>query len=100
MNAVRIRRHLHGPILELPELAGMVGKNVEIIVIEEPDADTRPPYDFWNGPSAAELTAQQGVVPVTSLEQLQSKSDMSDAFIGFEETLREWRNEPWHGDEE
>jgi hypothetical protein len=46
----------------------MVGKNVEIIVIEEPDADAPPTYDFWNGPHAEELAAQQGTGPVTSLD--------------------------------
>ena len=83
MNAVRIRRRLNAAIPEFPELAGMVGKNVEIIVIEEPELDTRPAYNFWNGLSAEELAAQQGVGPVTSLEQLQSESDMSDAFSGM-----------------
>ena len=100
MNAVRIRRRLNAPIPELPELAGMVGKNVEIIVIEEPEADAPPAYDFWKGPSAEELAAQQDVGPVTSLEQLQAESDMSDAFIGFEQAVREWRHEPWRKEEE
>jgi uncharacterized protein (DUF433 family) len=36
MNAVRIRKRIDGPIPQLPELAPMIGKVVEIIVIEEP----------------------------------------------------------------
>lgn len=100
MNAVRIRRRLKGPIPEFPELEGMIGKSVEIIVIEEPEVNSPPAYDFWNGPSAGELAAQQGVGPVTSLQQLQGGSDVSDAFNGFEETLREWRGESWREGEE
>jgi hypothetical protein len=78
----------------------MVGKNVEMIVIEETEADAPPVYDFWNGPSAEELAAEQGVGPVVSLEQLQGESDMSEAFAGFEEAVREWRGEPWRKGEQ
>ena len=100
MNAVRIRRRLNAAIPEFPELACMVGKNIEIIVIEEPDADISTAYDFWNGPTADQLAAQQRVDPVTSLAQLQSKEDMSEAFDGFDTTVREWRREPWRNEEQ
>lgn len=35
MNAIRIRRQLTSHVIDLPELQPMVGKAVEIIVIEE-----------------------------------------------------------------
>ena len=37
MNAVRVRKHLHSHVLDLPELGPMVGRMVEIIVLEEPE---------------------------------------------------------------
>lgn len=94
MNLVTVRRRLNAPIPEFPEFTPLVGKNVEIIVREDTNSPELP-YDFWNGSSAEELTLQQGIPPVTSLDQLRSSEDMSDAFDGFEETLAEWRAEPW-----
>ena len=35
MNAVRFRKRLDAPVPEFPELTPMVGKEVEIIVLEE-----------------------------------------------------------------
>ena len=35
MNAIRIKRHLDSDTLHLPEVRGMVGKEVEIIILEE-----------------------------------------------------------------
>lgn len=40
MNAIRIRQHLTSQVVDLPELAPMIGKDVEIIVIEEPPTTT------------------------------------------------------------
>jgi hypothetical protein len=59
MNAVRIRRRLDAPIAELPELAPLVGKEVEIIALEaeDPAADaaTGRPFEpvagAWDGPT-------------------------------------------------
>ena len=38
MNAVRIRKHVDSDTLHLPELRPMIGKDVEIIVIEQDGA--------------------------------------------------------------
>jgi len=38
MNAVRIRKRVDSDTLHLPELRAMIGKDVEIIVLEEPAA--------------------------------------------------------------
>jgi hypothetical protein len=36
MNAIKIERHIDSETLHLPELRAMLGKNLEIIVIEKP----------------------------------------------------------------
>lgn len=38
MNAIRIRRQLTSHVIDLPELRPMIGKAVEIIVLEEAEA--------------------------------------------------------------
>ena len=38
MNAVRVRKHVDSDTLHLPELRPMIGKDVEIIVIEDSEA--------------------------------------------------------------
>ena len=35
MNAIRIRRQVDSDLLHVPELKGMLGKTVEIIILEE-----------------------------------------------------------------
>ena len=88
MNALRIRKHLKGPIAELPELTPMVGKDVEIIVIEE------------NPSGSPEPSPVAGVgKPFESLEQVRSKLPGDPFGPDFERTIREWRNEPWSSHE-
>jgi hypothetical protein len=101
---IHIRRRIDSETLHIPELKGLVGQDVEIIVRAaaapaghrmRPDV---PPYDFWHGPSAAEQAAAQGVKPVQSIEELHSP-ELADAFEGFDEALEEWRKEPWSSGE-
>ena len=47
MNAVRIRRKLESDTPHLPELKPLVGKNVEIIVLEEPAPAVIPGTGDW-----------------------------------------------------
>jgi hypothetical protein len=49
MNAIRIRRQLDSHVIDLPELVPMVGKAVEIIVLEEAEA---PKIIASKGPKA------------------------------------------------
>ena len=35
MNAIRIHRQLDSQVIDLPEIASLIGKHVEIIVLEE-----------------------------------------------------------------
>jgi virulence-associated protein VagC len=48
MNAIRIRRKLESETLHLPELKPLMGKNVEIIVQEEPIAAITPGTGDWD----------------------------------------------------
>jgi hypothetical protein len=41
MNAILIRRQLTSHVVDLPELEPMVGKAVEIIVLEEPELSSK-----------------------------------------------------------
>lgn len=48
MNAVRIRRTLESDTLHLPELKTLIGKTVEIIVLEEPVPAITPGTGDWD----------------------------------------------------
>lgn len=75
MNAVRIRRHLDSPIPQLPELAPLIGKDVEIIALEDvPAGRTRRPVRFDD---------LKGGWPEDQLDDR------------FEEAVYQWRREPW-----
>jgi hypothetical protein len=80
MNAVRIRKFLGVPIPQLPELAPMIGKNVEIIVLEDSagGGTTRAPARF------------------DDLKGGWPDDQLSD---GFEEALDRWRREPWRAED-
>jgi len=56
MNAVRIRRRLDSETLHLPELKPLVGKNVEIIVLEESTPTFLPGSGDWD--SAMQAVAE------------------------------------------
>ncbi len=57
MNAIHIHRHLDSDTLYLPELKPLVGRNVEIIVVEEELRSTiRPGTGDWE---AAEKAARE-----------------------------------------
>ncbi len=48
MNAIRIRRKLESDTPHLPELKSLVGKTVEIIVLEEPTPTITPGTGDWD----------------------------------------------------
>jgi hypothetical protein len=57
MNAIRIRKTIESETLHLPELKPLVGRTVEIIVLEEEKRSTiRPGTGDWE---AAEKAAQE-----------------------------------------
>jgi hypothetical protein len=53
MNAVRIRRQLDSDTLHLPELKPLIGKNVEIIVLEEQVPEILPGTGDWEAAARA-----------------------------------------------
>jgi hypothetical protein len=77
MNAVRIRKRLDLPIPQLPELAPMIGKDVEIIVLE--DLSGRP---------------ERSPVRFDDLKGGWPEDQLND---GFEEAVNRWRRQSWRG---
>lgn len=71
--AIRIRKRIDSETLHLPELKGLVGRDVEIIVVAEPPAGAG----------------------VRSIEELRSKLPGDPFGSDFDETLRQWRAQPW-----
>jgi hypothetical protein len=81
MNAVRIRKRLDGPIPQLPELTPLVGRTVEIIVLDESEA-SRPEEPSNVNPSA-HFDDLLGGWPEDQRED------------GFDEAVRDLRRRPW-----
>lgn len=76
MSVVRIRKRLDLPIPQLPELAPLIGKDVEIIAREQP-------VDAPAAHKPARFTDLKGGWPEDQLND------------GFEEEVDRWRREPW-----
>jgi hypothetical protein len=82
MNAIRIHTQLSSTTLDLPELAPMVGKQVELIVIDE-------------GESARRLLKSEGMFPearsldVEALDNALSESAI-EREVGFARLLDEF----------
>jgi hypothetical protein len=99
MNAIRVRKKIDSDTLHIPELRSMIGRDVEIIVLEDQPAATPSPLDridpqgFWQGKSLDELAAEQGVRPLDTLKSPASPQFSAEDFEGFEEALEEWRRE-------
>jgi hypothetical protein len=81
MSVLRIRKRLDEPIPQLPELTPLVGRTVEIIVLEGSDsgssehiADTETPARF---------------------DDLLGGWPEDERADGFEEAVRELRRRPW-----
>lgn len=94
LNALRIRKRLDAPIPQLPELAPMIGKTVDIIVLEEGAGTHVPTEPTAQGQAAAAPDGRRSK-PVQSLDQLRGR-EPGDAFgEEFEKTITEWRQAPW-----
>ena len=79
MNAIRIRKRLDSDTLHLPELKGMVGKVVEIIILEEPSpsaAATKDPGCFAALPprETFDSKALEALRPNLTAEQFEALS--------------------------
>ena len=73
MTAIRIKKQLDSETLHLPELKPLLGKQVEIIVLEESSTESSPPqFDF---------------------DKQFGSGWPDDVNDGFEEAVRKWRRE-------
>ena len=91
MNAVRIRTRLDGPIPGLPELASLIGKNVEIIVIVEAEGETplvspQPPVQTrvqkTPGVCGGDACVGDTRIPVWTLVQLRRLGRTGEQLLG------------------
>jgi hypothetical protein len=68
MNAIRIKKHLDSETLHLPEIKGMVGKEVEIIILEEQPVAQRGDL------SLLEQAAKDNLIDPEALKELRDAS--------------------------
>jgi hypothetical protein len=92
LKAIRIRKDLDAPIPQLPELAPMMCKSVEMIVFET-DGVPVGANEPGKGDAAAALSPApgSGARPVQSLDELRSREPGDPFGEEFERTLAEWR---------
>jgi hypothetical protein len=100
MNAIRIRRTIDSETLHIPGLRGMIGREVEIIVLEDAagaveasPVDHVDPRAFWEGKTVDELAKEQGVGPLTTLASPVASEFTAEDWEGFDEALEQWRSE-------
>jgi len=58
MKAIHIHKHLDSETVTLPELKPLIGKDVEIIVIEERLGEKRPPLRVTPYPAGAGVNGE------------------------------------------
>ena len=94
MNALRFRKHLGAPISELPELASMVGKDIEIIVLDD-SARTFTEEQPTSPLSAIEkVDAELGPIPLFDYNAQRGGWPEDERNDGFEEAVAELRRQP------
>src|SRR3712207_4497470 len=97
MYAIRIHRKIDSETLHIPDLRPLIGREVEIIILDDQPAPTTPsPLDgvdsgaFWRNKSVEELIQEQGVKPYKFSDPAPFTAE---DFEGFDEALEEWRKE-------
>jgi hypothetical protein len=79
-------------------LRSMIGRNVEIIVLEDQPTTASSalvdvdPQAFWKNKTLDDLAAEQGVGPY-SFDDPRRVVFTQEDFEGFDEQLEKWRNE-------
>ena len=88
MNAVRIRKKLVSAIPQLPELTPLVGRVVEIIVLDDSEAERAP------GNSSSSESVDDAPPPAR-FEDLLGGWPEDQLDDGFEQSVAELRRGPW-----
>ncbi len=63
MRAIRIHRRVDSETLRLPELRELIGKDVEIVVLEEPVSASRQPAGRRDYSALAQIAGQDLIDP-------------------------------------
>lgn len=95
MNAIRVRKKIDSETVHIPELRGMIGHDVEIIVLQDQPSkvDQIDPQAFWKHKTLEQLAREQGVKPLTTLRSPYASAFTPEDFEGFDEALERWRSE-------
>lgn len=88
MNAIRIRKKLEKAIPQLPELTPLLGRAVEIIVLEDSEAERA-------SGSASSSQSTDGAPPPARFEDLLGGWPEDQIDDGFEQSVAELRRGPW-----
>ena len=73
MRAIRIHRCIDSETLQLPELKELIGKEVEIVVLEEPNSPPRQSAEKRDYSALAQI-AGQGLVDPEAYKNLRAAS--------------------------
>jgi len=63
MRAIRVYRHVDSETLRLPELRELMGKDVEIVVLEGAERSSQQPVERLNYSALAEIAGQDLIEP-------------------------------------
>jgi len=73
MHAIRIHRYINSETLQLPELKELIGKDVEIVVLEEPTSPPRQSTEKRDYSALAHI-AGQGLIDPEVYKELRAAS--------------------------
>jgi hypothetical protein len=95
MNAIRVKRKIDSETIHIPELRGMIGQDVEIIVLQDKPSkiDQADLQSFWKHKTLDEIAREQGVKPLETLESPVASQFTPEDWEGFDEALERWRSE-------
>jgi len=85
MNAIRIRKQIDSETIHLPDLRGLIGKTVEIIVLDESPSSAEPletTATFWGlRPQGREVTPSERQAELAQLRVLARTDPKLAAFL-------------------
>ena len=93
MDAIRVKTHLDSETVHLPQLKPLIGRDVEIIVMEDNSKAGVTESGSKSRKTLEQLAAEQGKKPITDLSVLLGGWPIDELNDGFEEDLRARRKE-------